>query len=147
MDNVFLVSTLSLIFQIVVFVLLLEGYLLKKQRRFRLHRVFMLLSVALHLVVILALMVPSFVLGVIPLITTHFFDANTILAPIHAATGTAAVVLGVWIVAGWRLRQSIEFCVPKKVDANNSWGLVDCTGGWFSFLFESFLAIAFWLKS
>jgi hypothetical protein len=114
LDNILLVSTLSLIFQITVLVLLLEGYLLKKQRRFRLHGVFMLLCVVLHLVVILALMVPSFVLGVIPLITTHSFDANTILGPVHAATGTAAVVLGVWITAGWRLRQSIEFCVPKK---------------------------------
>jgi len=114
MDYYLLVATLSLIFQIAVFVLLLEGYILKKQRRFRLHGIFMLLSVALHLVVILALMVPSFVLGVIPLVTTHTFDANTILGPVHAAMGTTAVVLGVWIVAGWRLRQSMEFCVPKK---------------------------------
>ena len=74
----------------------------------------MLLSVALHLVVILALMVPSFVLGVIPLVTTHTFDANTILGPVHAAMGTTAVVLGVWIVTGWRLRRSMDFCVSKK---------------------------------
>jgi uncharacterized membrane protein YozB (DUF420 family) len=114
MDYYLLVSTLSLIFQITVFILLLEGYILKKQQRFRLHGIFMLLSVVLHLVVILALMVPSFVLGVIPLITTQSFDANTILGPVHAATGTAAVVLGVWIVASWRLRQSNEFCAPKK---------------------------------
>jgi len=114
MDYYLLVATLSLIFQIAVFVLLLEGYILRKQRRFRLHGIFMLLSVVLHLVMILVIMVPSFVLGVIPLIATHAFDATTILGPVHVAMGTFGVVLGVWIVVGWRLRQSLEFCVPKK---------------------------------
>ena len=114
MDYYLLVATLSLIFQIAVFVLLLEGYILRKQRRFRLHGIFMLLSVVLHLVMILVIMVPSFVLGIIPLIVTHAFDATTILGAVHVAMGTFGVVLGVWIVVGWRLRQSLEFCVPKK---------------------------------
>ena len=114
MDYYLLVATISLIFQIGVFVLLLEGYKLKKQKKFRLHGVFMLASVVLHIIAISVIMVPSFALGVIPLITTQAVDVKTVLAPLHASTGIAAAVLGVWIVASWRLRRSLEFCTPKK---------------------------------
>jgi uncharacterized membrane protein YozB (DUF420 family) len=37
-----------------------------------------------------------------------------LFSPFHAAAGTITAILGVWIVGGWRLRQSLKFCAPKK---------------------------------
>jgi uncharacterized membrane protein YozB (DUF420 family) len=34
--------------------------------------------------------------------------------PFHANAGTATAILGIWIVASWRLRQTTKFCAPKR---------------------------------
>jgi uncharacterized membrane protein YozB (DUF420 family) len=109
-----LIATIGLIFQMIVLVLLVVGYVLKRRNRFHQHGVTMLTAVVLHLIMIFALMVPSFVIGVIPLIQANSTMLGVMLAPIHLVTGTVAVVLGVWIVTSWRLRKSLEYCAPKK---------------------------------
>ncbi len=109
-----LIATISLAFQVGIIILLLGGYLLKRKKRFRQHGITMLTGVVLHLIVIMAIMVPSFVLGIIPLISTNATIAVAIIAPVHAITGTTTAILGVWIVASWRLRGSFEYCAPKK---------------------------------
>ncbi len=109
--NFFLfVATLSLAFQLVVLALLLIGFRFKLRLRFRLHGLFMLTAVALHLIIIGIIMVPSFVAIFIekPAISIELY------APFHAAAGMATAILGVWIVGGWRLRQSTKFCAPKR---------------------------------
>jgi len=64
--------------------------------------------------VILGVMLPSLVLGVIPLILENSSLLVTIVAPLHGIMGIIAAVLGVWIVASWRLRASLQYCMPKK---------------------------------
>jgi hypothetical protein len=109
-----LVATISLAFQVAILLLLFVGYNLKRMARFRQHGVTMLVGVVLHLIMILGLMVPSFVIGVIPLISRNAASAVAMLVPFHIATGASAAVLGVWIVASWRMRPSTVYCAPKK---------------------------------
>jgi uncharacterized membrane protein YozB (DUF420 family) len=114
MDYYQLVATISLTIQIIVLILLLSGYSLKRMKKFRQHGITMLTAVILHVIMILAVMLPSFILGVIPLILANTSFALTIMAPLHGIMGIIAAVLGVWIVASWRLRTSLQYCMPKK---------------------------------
>jgi uncharacterized membrane protein YozB (DUF420 family) len=104
------IATVSLAFQLVVLALLLVGFGFKRRLRFRLHGFFMLAAVTLHLIIIGAIMVPSLV--AIYLEKTAI--SISLFAPFHAAAGTATAILGVWIVSGWRLRQTTKFCAPKR---------------------------------
>jgi hypothetical protein len=110
MDYYQLVATISLAVQIVVLVLLLGSYSLKRMKRYRQHGITMLTAVILHIIVILTVMLPSLVLGVIPLILANTSLVVTIVAPIHGIMGIIVAVLGVWIVASWRLRASLDYC-------------------------------------
>jgi uncharacterized membrane protein YozB (DUF420 family) len=114
MDFYQLVATVSLVLQIIVLGLLLGGYMLKRAKKFRYHGIAMLAAVVLHLTVIFALMIPSFFLTVIPIISANAASALALIAPFHAIIGIVAAVLGVWIVASWRLRTSLQYCTPKK---------------------------------
>jgi len=104
------IATVSLAFQLGVLALLIVGFRFKQRLRFRLHGFFMLTAVALHIIIIGAIMVPSFVAIVIEKPTSSI----GLFAPFHAAAGTATAILGVWIVGGWRLRQTTKFCAPKR---------------------------------
>jgi len=104
------IATVSLAFQLGVLVLLLVGFGFKQRLRFRLHGIFMLTAVTLHLILIGSIMVPSFVAIYIEKAPT----LTILFAPFHAATGTATAILGIWIVGGWRLRPSTKFCAPKR---------------------------------
>jgi hypothetical protein len=104
------ISTVSLAFQLAVLALLIVGFRFKLRLRFRLHGIFMLTAVVVHLIFIGSIMVPSFV----SIIVEKPAIAIDVLAPFHAAAGTATAILGVWIVGGWRMRQSTKFCAPKR---------------------------------
>ncbi len=104
------IATVSLAFQLGVLALLIVGYRFKQHLRFRLHGFFMLTAVVLHLIIIGAIMVPSFV----AIYLEKAAISIGLFAPFHAAAGTATAILGVWIVGGWRLRQTIKFCAPKR---------------------------------
>jgi uncharacterized membrane protein YozB (DUF420 family) len=110
MDVYLFIATVSLVFQLGVLALLLVGFGLKRRLRFHLHGIFMLAAVVLHLIIIGAVMLPSFVAIILekPAISIG------LLAPFHAVAGTATAILGIWIVGGWRLRQSTKFCAPKR---------------------------------
>ncbi len=110
MNFYLLISTVSLAIQLVVLALLLIGFRFKQRMHFRSHGIFMLAAVILHLIIIAVIMVPSF----IAIILEKPASAIGMYAPFHAAAGTATAILGVWIVGGWRLRQSTKFCAPKR---------------------------------
>jgi uncharacterized membrane protein YozB (DUF420 family) len=109
--NFFLfIASVSLIIQLGVLALLIIGYGFKRRLRYRLHGIFMLSAVTLHLVAILTIMVPSFIAITLEKPTALI----TAFAPFHATAGLITTILGVWIVGGWRLRPSIQYCSPKK---------------------------------
>jgi uncharacterized membrane protein YozB (DUF420 family) len=112
MDFYLLVSTITLALQLTAFALLIIGYNLKRQNKFRQHGVFMFTAVILHIITVLIIMVPSF--GVIAFTTTGLPETVVAFSVIHAIFGLTALVLGVWIAFSWRFRQSLAYCMPKK---------------------------------
>ncbi len=65
-NPVALTITVSLAIQIIVLFLLMYGYLLNRKLKFRQHGLVMATAVVLHLTMVFYVMVPSFVLAVIP---------------------------------------------------------------------------------
>jgi uncharacterized membrane protein YozB (DUF420 family) len=112
MDYYQIAATISLIFQIVVLVLLFAGVGLKGRKKFRQHGIVMLTAVVLHTIIILAWMVPSFSLSFSGSINLADVIVVTIL--VHAFMGIAADLLGIWLVASWRLRADMKTCFAKK---------------------------------
>jgi membrane-associated HD superfamily phosphohydrolase len=95
-----LIATTSLTIQIIVLFLLLYGYSLKRKLRFRQHGITMSAAVVLHLVVVFAIMIPSFVLAVIPgYVIPNFSGIISVVSLVHAVAGALAGSLGVWLVA------------------------------------------------
>jgi uncharacterized membrane protein YozB (DUF420 family) len=113
MDYYPIAATISLILQIVVLVLLFAGVGLKGRKKFRQHGIVMLTAVVLHTIIILAWMVPSFsILSFSGSINLADMIVVTIL--VHAFMGIAADLLGIWLVASWRLRADMKTCFAKK---------------------------------
>jgi uncharacterized membrane protein YozB (DUF420 family) len=108
-----LAATITLAVQIVILILLLGGYSLKRMKKFRQHGMTMLVAVVLHIITILAVMLPSLA-TVIPLVHSNTSTVLTIVAPLHGIIGIIAAVLGVWIVTSWRLRAPVQYCAAKK---------------------------------
>lgn len=114
MDNVTFSATVSLIFQVAVFGLLVCGYVLKKLQKFWLHAVFMSFSVVLHFGSIFAIMLPSFVFGVLSYMTSAPFDFLMLLSTVHGVMGVVAPILAVWLIVSWRLHKDMTNCTWKK---------------------------------
>jgi len=106
-------ATLSLVIQLVVIGLLLGGVWLKVVKKFRQHGITMLAAVVLHAVMIFAWMIPSFSLFISPG-SINLVDTITVMILVHAFTGIAATVLGIWLVAAWRLQADMKTCFAKK---------------------------------
>jgi uncharacterized membrane protein YozB (DUF420 family) len=110
MNIYLLIGTVSLAFQIGVLVLLAIGFEFKRRSQFRNHGITMMTALISHFVIIGGIMVPSFIAIMFekPASLIGFF------APFHAVAGLVTAILGIWIVGGWRLRQSIQYCAPKR---------------------------------
>ncbi len=113
-NTVALIATTNLSIQIVVLFLLLYGYLLKRKLKFRLHGIAMFAAVVLHLAMVFAIMIPSFVLAIVPsFIVPNVYGLTSVVTLIMLVTGAVAVSLGVWLVASWRLH-GLKGCLKKK---------------------------------
>jgi len=110
MDIYQLIATISLSLQIAVLVLLVGGYKLKRMKKFRQHGIAMLTAVVLHTITILAVMIPSFR----AIISEEFPVIILAVTSLHGIIGIMTEFLGVFIVASWRLRTSLQYCQPKK---------------------------------
>jgi hypothetical protein len=113
MDFLTLVATISLSVQIVVLILLALGYSLKGKKMYRQHGMVMLTAVVLHIITILVVMVPSFA-SFFSAPGAIVFDLIVIVSLVHVALGVIAVILGIWLVASWRLRKDMQMCFAKK---------------------------------
>jgi uncharacterized membrane protein YozB (DUF420 family) len=116
-DNPYLlIATTSLIIQIAVLGLLLVGYSLKRQKKFRRHGIYMAAAVVLHYITIIAVMIPSFVLAVVPeFIIPAPLEEISLIGLFHGIGGIIAAVLGVWLVASWRFKTDMKPCFKKKL--------------------------------
>ena len=109
------IITAILAVQIVVLLLLVYGYLLKRKLKFRQHGFVMAVAVVLHLTMVFYVMIPSFVLAVIPDYTVPVpFSLVSVAGVIHGVLGATALSLGVSFVASWRFRKNLQGCFNKK---------------------------------
>jgi uncharacterized membrane protein YozB (DUF420 family) len=114
-NPVAMIITTSLVIQIVVLILLVYGYWLKKKMKFRSHGIVMALAIATHLAMVFYVMIPSFVEAVIPdYVVPTPLGITSLVGLIHGILGTAALSLGVWLVVSWRFRRNLKDCFSKK---------------------------------
>jgi len=112
-ETILIISTASLIVELVAFGLLLFGYHQKRIRKYRKHGVAMTVAVALHLVVILTWMVDSLV----AFFSSAPLDLGNILhvaALAHVTLGIIAASVGVWLVGTWHLQTDVQKCFGRK---------------------------------
>ena len=109
-----LVATVSLVIQMAVLVLLFAGIWLKGMKKFRQHGITMLTAVVLHTIVIVAWMIPSFNGFFSSPGSINLADMIVVTTLVHAFMGIAADLLGIWLVASWRLRVDMKTCFAKK---------------------------------
>jgi uncharacterized membrane protein YozB (DUF420 family) len=114
MDYYQFVATVSMVIQIVVLVLLFAGIWLKGMKKFRQHGIVMLTAVVLHTIMILVWMIPSFRSLFGSPSSINLADMFTVTILVHAFMGIAAALLGIWLVASWRLRTNMKTCFAKK---------------------------------
>ena len=98
-------SDLTLVVEIGMGLALLAGMLLARRRRYRAHAWCQSTVVLLNLVAIVLTMAPSFRRSFAPPIPAVFSDSYYAFAAVHAALGTVAELLGLYIlvVAGTRM--------------------------------------------
>lgn len=108
-----LIQQYNLYLQVLFLALVFVSLGLKMQKKFRLHGITMLVAVVLHLISVIIVMIPSYI-SLLPLIAEGALNATSIIALVHGIIGILTAVLAVWIVASWRLRQSLKYCAPKK---------------------------------
>lgn len=114
-NPVALIITTSLTIQIIVLFLLMYGYLLKRKLKFRQHGITMAAAVVLHLTMVFYIMIPSFILAVIPdYIVPAPLEIVSVVGLIHGILGTITLSMGVWIVASWRFRKNLNGCFNRK---------------------------------
>jgi uncharacterized membrane protein YozB (DUF420 family) len=109
-----IVATVSLAIQMTVLALLIGGYSLKRMKKYRQHGITMLTAVVLHITVILAWMIPSFISFFSAPGSINLADMIVLTTLVHAFMGIAAGLLGIWLVASWRLRKDMKTCFAKK---------------------------------
>jgi uncharacterized membrane protein YozB (DUF420 family) len=115
LDPITLIGNASLIIQIVVLLLLFLGISYKRKLNFRMHGLVMATAVALHLVTIIVIMIPSFALAILPeYIVLQPLLLVSLVGLIHGVTGIAALVLGLYLVAAWGFRVDVKGCFKRK---------------------------------
>jgi uncharacterized membrane protein YozB (DUF420 family) len=110
----FLESTISLCVESVVLVLLITGYLMKRQKKYRTHALTMLSALILHIISILIVMIPSLAAFFGGPGAINFADALVITALTHVSAGLLAALLGIWLVTSWHLQTNLQTCFKKK---------------------------------
>ena len=92
-------SDLTLVVEIGMGLALLAGMVLARRRRYRAHAWCQSTVVVLNLVAVALTMAPSFRRSFAPPIPAVFGDSYYAFAAVHAALGTAAELLGLYILA------------------------------------------------
>ena len=114
-DPYALIATASLIIQVIVLFLLLFGYLLKKKLKFHQHGMTMAVALVLHLIMIFAIMIPSFAIAVVPSYIIPFpLELISIIGLLHGIAGILVMLLGGWLVAAWHFSKEFTGCFKRK---------------------------------
>jgi uncharacterized membrane protein YozB (DUF420 family) len=106
-------STFSLVVELIVLGLIIIGFILKREQKYRQHGIFMTTAFALHLIPIFTWMVWSFI--------NYFNYASANLSSllvqatfVHVILGITAASLGIWLIATWHLQADVQKCFSRK---------------------------------
>ncbi len=90
------ISNISLILQVIIFILLLAGvYFIKGiKRNLKKHRLFTTIAIILHAILVLLIMIGPF-FSRIGYLIENFYNPRIMLAWIHGMTGALAIILGI----------------------------------------------------
>ena len=114
-DPYALTATGSLIIQFIVLFLLFYGYSLKRKLKFFQHGKTMAVALVLHLIMIFALMIPSFAYAVVPSYIIPFpLQLISIIGLLHGIAGILVIILGSWLVAAWHFSKEFTGCFKRK---------------------------------
>ena len=112
-DPYFFLATLSLAVQLIVLFLLLYGYSLKRHQNFPAHARTMTTALILHLSMIFAFMIPTFILAIVPVfIFRNITSLVSVISIVHVPLGVTAVSLGLLRVLSWR-QKGLNGCFGK----------------------------------
>lgn len=105
-------ADLSLLFQVVAFIVLMVAVVFKRKARYGVHASLILVAVLLHVVSVFVVMVPS-LLGY-----GGVFEALSIVSAVfagHAVLGFLVLLLSVWLLGSW-LTHTRDFkpCFKRK---------------------------------
>ena len=108
-----LMSTLSLVVELVVLGLLIFGYNLKGMKKYRQHGITMTTALALHLITIFSWMIWSF-RSFLGIGSIDYGNLLVLVILAHVTFGIIAASLGVWLVASWHLQTDVQKCFARK---------------------------------
>ena len=106
-------STVSLVIQIVILILLGYSYLLSKRKKFKIHAWVTTTALLLHIAVVAYVMIPVFTYGysAYSMFYSMFFVANLGL---HALSGALTIVAGSLLTLRWLLQKlDVRSCLHK----------------------------------
>jgi len=109
----YLPGQINLGLQIVILGIVLTAWGLKKARKLILHGALMSVGVALNWISFIIVMGPS--LLSLEIVRTQPLHEYSLIAMVHAATGSIALIMGTVIVALWHLQSSPKGCVRRKM--------------------------------
>jgi uncharacterized membrane protein YozB (DUF420 family) len=113
-NHIFVIATISLVLQFVILFILSYAFWLERKRKHRLHAVFMTGALVLHLSTIFVIMVPSFILAILPYFIIRYpFAVGSLVSLVHVPLGLLAVSLGTWIILSWKLK-GFSSCFSRK---------------------------------
>jgi len=114
-DPYALIATVSLIIQVIVLFMIMYGYSLKRKSKFWQHGRIMAVALILHLIMIFAIMIPSFAYAVVPSYIIPFpLELISIIGLLHGIAGIAVIILGSWLVAVWHFNKEVTGCFKRK---------------------------------
>jgi uncharacterized membrane protein YozB (DUF420 family) len=108
----FISPQVNAMLQLIILVLLVVGIGMKWRKKFSLHGMILLVAVILNLVSFVLIMLPSLLRTEI--IITQPLQAVSIVTLIHSSVGLVVMILGMWVVASWRLQSSMKICFKNK---------------------------------
>ena len=124
-------TDINLILQIVMFLIIVIGLVYKKRNKFKIHGGLMGIAVIMHVLSLLAVMLPSFNNNY-EYFTTETSTLGVQTTWIHAIPGAIAMIMGTFLVVAWALRPSnIAACSRRKklMDITTLLWLVSLTFG------------------
>ncbi|HLN45282.1 MAG TPA: hypothetical protein VK209_06205 [Candidatus Sulfotelmatobacter sp.] len=111
--DIILISSTSLIVELIVLGLLIVSYHIKRLKNYRRHGIIMTIAVVLHLVTIFSWMIWSF-LTLFNGSVIDFLNPIIVVAFVHVPLGGIAAAFGVYLVMAWHLQLDIQGCFGRK---------------------------------